>query len=109
MLPSFMSRPFERRRFPLANDHGTMTVDYSASPTSVTIRGSIQPGTGTTDTINRNGAEVVQTIWAQPDADVQHLDQFYIGGQTYWVNGEPEVWQTGVLDHQVIHLSRWVG
>lgn len=109
MLPSFMSRSFTRLRYPLASDHGNMSPDYTAEPDRADFEGSIQPGTGSTDPINRNGAEVVKTIYARPDADVTHLDQVEVNGKMYYVNGEPEEWDSGVLDHIVIRLSRWIG
>ena len=109
MLPSFMDQPFTRKRFPTVLDHGNETIDYSATPSEATFTGSIQPGTGTEDTINRNGAEVVKTIWAVPEADVRHDDIITIKGKDYFVNGEPEDWDTGIMDHLVIHLSRWEG
>lgn len=110
MLPSFMSsQSFTRQRFPLVTDHGTATTDYTASPDTATFYGSAQPGVGSTDVINRNGAEVVKTIYAQPAADVAHLDHVIVDGETYWVNGEPERWNVGILDHLVISLSRWAG
>lgn len=108
-LPSMMSRPFTRKRYPLVTDHGTATVDYSAPGIAAIFYGSLQPGTGTVDMINRNGAEVVYTIFARPDADVNHLDLVTTARGTFYVNGEPESWETGIMDHLVIHLSRWVG
>jgi len=109
MLPSFMAKPFYRKRYPATSDHGTTRPDYTATPTSVLFRGSIQPGTGTTDTINRNGAEIVKTIFAQPGSDVKHDDLITLADGDYFVNGEPERWDVGILDHMVIHLSRWSG
>jgi hypothetical protein len=109
MLPSFMTKSFTRKRYPLASDHGTLSPDYTAEPATAEFFGSVQPGTGATDTINRNGAEVVKTIYAHPNADVSHLDLVDVNGKTYWVNGEPEEWDVGILDHVVIRLSRWLG
>lgn len=109
MLPSFMRQPFTRERYPTVVDHGSEDVDYTATPELATFRGSIQPGTGTTETINRNGAEVVKTIWAIPESDVHHADLVKIKGVAYFVNGEPEEWEVGILDHIVIRLSRWTG
>jgi hypothetical protein len=109
MLPSFMAKPFTRKRFPMAKDHGTLVVDRTGTPNLLTCYGSIQPGTGTEDTINRDGAEIVKTIWAQPGSDVHHQDVITIDGLDYYVNGEPDVWDVGVLDHIVIRLSRWTG
>ena len=109
MLPSMMRQPFTRKRYPSTLDHGTATVDYTATPTVSGFYGSIQPGTGTTDQINRTGAEVVYTIMARPNADVMHDDLVDLPDGTYFVNGAPEHWFTGILDHTVIRLSRWVG
>lgn len=110
MLPSMMARQaFTRKRYPTISDHGTVVPDYSAEPATATFRGSVQPGTGTTDRINRNGAEIVNTIFSAPTADVQHLDLVELPNGIFFVNGEPEIWLTGVMDHTVIHLSRWVG
>lgn len=109
MLPSFMTKPYVRKRYPVTVDHGTEDVDYTGTPTQATFYGSVQPGTGSTDVINRNGAEVVKTIYGQPNSDVEHRDLVEVAGKTYWVNGEPERWDVGVLDHVVIRLSRWLG
>lgn len=108
-MPSVLtSQAFELRRYPTVTDHGVPVIDASASPATSTLRGLIQPGTGTTDTIHRNGAEVVKTIWCPPGSDVQHDDRIAIDGLEYFVNGAPEEWRTGVLDHDVIRLSRWI-
>lgn len=108
-LPSFMRRPYTRLRYPAVTDHGSTDTDYTAAPARATFYGIAQPGTGTTDVINRNGAEVVKTIWATPEADVEHRDHVEIQGKMFWVNGEPERWDVGILDHVVIRLSRWDG
>lgn len=109
MLPSMMNKPFTRKRYPRSLDHGTQVVDFSATPTFAIFYGSVQPGTGTTDQINRDGAEVVYTIFARPAADVSHRDLVVLPDGTYFVNGEPERWGTGIMNHVVIHLSRWDG
>lgn len=115
MLPSFMkSREFTRKRYPREDDHGTVRVDYTATPTEATFWGSVQPasnGTGKTptETINRNGAEVIKTILCPPGADVNHEDLIDLPDGTYWVNGQPDNWDVGILDHMVIGLSRWIG
>ncbi|AXH47303.1 head-to-tail stopper [Microbacterium phage Eden] len=110
MLPSMMtSQAFQRKRLPMIEDHGALVPDPNGVPTVATFYGSIQPGTGATDPINRNGAEVVKTIWSPPGADVQHDDRITMDGDEYFVNGEPELWRTGVLDHDVIRLSLWRG
>lgn len=109
MLPSFMNKSFTRARYPLAKDHGTESVDYSATPDLADFTGVMQPGAGTTDQVNRNGAEIVKTIYAHPGADVHHADLVTVNGKTYYVNGEPEEWETSILDHVVIQMSRWLG
>lgn len=109
MLPSMMRQPFTRLRFPRVKDHGTEVIDYAGTPTKLVVRGSLQPGTGTTDLVSRDGAEIVYTFIAQPGADVHHDDQFEIFGDRFFVNGEPEVWATGIMNHTVIRLSRWRG
>jgi hypothetical protein len=100
---------FTRRRYPTVTDHGATVRDYSDTPEEADFTGSIQPAAATEDTVNRNGAEVAYTIWASPDADVNHYDLVTLYAATYYVNGEPERWASGVLDHAVIYLSRWVG
>lgn len=108
MLPSMMSaQSFTRRRYPKVNDHGRMVRDLLATPSLATFYGSVQPGSGTTDVVNRNGAQIVQTIFAQPGNDVEHDDLIDFGGRTYFVNGAPEQWRVGILDHDVISLSAW--
>lgn len=110
MLPSMMNKPFTRKRYPQVLDHGTATTDYSAVPVSVSgFYGSVQPGTGTVDQLNRDGAEIVFTIFARPNADVMHYDLIDLPDGTYFVNGEPARWGTGIMDHTVIQLSRWAG
>lgn len=109
MLPSFMRKPFLRRRYPMVKDHGTSVRNFTGTPVENMIYGSLQPGTGTEDVINRNGSEVVKTIWATPASDVQDDDIIVLPDGNYRVNGEPDDWETGVLDHKVVHLSRWKG
>lgn len=110
-MPSLMRRQtFVRERYPTINDHGNTTTDYTATPTEATFYGSIQPGAGTEDVVNRNGAEIVKTIWCpDPHVDVVDNDRVRLADGVYQVNGEPERWQTGVRDHAVIHLSVWKG
>ncbi|QDH92388.1 head-to-tail stopper [Microbacterium phage Celaena] len=109
MLPSFMVKPITRKRFPMVSDHGNEERDFSATPATATIYGDAQPGTGTEDVINRNGYEVVKTVWAQPGSDVQDDDVLVLPDGEFRVNGAPEVWNSGILDHMVIRLSVWVG
>ncbi|QUE26049.1 head-to-tail stopper [Microbacterium phage SanaSana] len=109
MLPSFMAQPQTRKRYPLVSDHGSEVRDWAADPDEATFYGSVQPGTGTEDVVNRNGREIVKTVWAQPDSDVHDDDVVALPEGDFLVNGEPERWDTGVLDHMVIHLSRWEG
>lgn len=111
MLPSFMkAREYTRKRYPVTDDHGTARVDYTATPTTATFWGSVQPASnGKAETINRNGAEVIKTIFSPPGADVHHADLIDLSDGTYWVNGEPDIWEVGILDHVVIGLSRWIG
>lgn len=110
MLPSMMRRQeFTRKRYPRVMDHGTMVVDTTATPTEATYKGSIQPGTGETDLVNRDGAEIVYTIFALPEADVRRYDIITLATGDYQVEGEPERWGTGILDHQLIRLSAWAG
>lgn len=112
MLPSMMrSQSFTRLRYPTIMDHGVAVPDEDAilGPDELLVYGSLQPGTGATDLLNRSGAEIAYTLLADLSSDVQHQDRFVIGGREYWVNGEPERWETGIMDHQVIRLSRWVG
>jgi len=110
MLPSFMDRTYVRKRFPMVSDHGTMVRDPNGVPDELPFVGIAQPGTGTEDVINRNGAEVVKTIWAvDPHVDVHHDDVVTLADGDYFVNGEPERWDVGVQDHAVIRLSRWAG
>lgn len=109
MLPSFMAREVTRRRYPMIADHGTEVRNYAGTPVEAVFYGSVQPGTGTEDVVNRNGAEIVKTVWAQPDSDVQDDDIVVLPDGNFRVNGVPERWDTGILDHMVIHLSRWKG
>lgn len=109
MLPSFMAKPITRKRFPMVNDHGNLSRDWEGVPATVTVYGDAQPGTGTEDTINRNGYEIVKTVWAQPNSDVQDDDVLVLPDGEFFVNGAPEAWYSGVLDHMVIHLSVWKG
>lgn len=109
MLPSFMAVAHTRKRYPLVNDHGNKVRDYTATPDEAPFYGSVQPGTGTEDVVNRNGHEIVKTVWAQPDSDVRDDDIIPLPEGDFFVNGGPERWDVGLLDHMVIHLSRWVG
>ena len=111
MLPALMAtQTFHRLEAPMVSDHGKLVPDHS-QPLTVTgtFIGSVQPGTGTTDSINRNGAEVVMTIWTDLTAPLKDHDLVDYNGDIYFVNGAPERWETGILDHQVVHLSFWEG
>lgn len=107
MLPSFMDQEYKRRRYPTTIDHGSEVADYTAQPDEITIFGSAQPGTGETDLVNRSGAEIVYTVYAYP-ADVKDGDIVEVFGVEYTVNGEPERWRVGFMEHDVIRLSKWV-
>lgn len=107
MLPSFANQAYTRKRYPTTLDHGKQVRDLSGTPATAVYYGSIQPGTGLTDFVNRSGVEVVYTIWGEVTDDVQDDDTISYNGKDYFVNGEPERWQTGVLDHMVVRLSRW--
>lgn len=109
VLPSFMRRPYQRLRFPMIEDHGTEVVDVAGTPISEIVRGSLQPGTGAVDTVSRDGAEIAYTLLATPESDVHHDDQFLIFDERFYVNGEPERWDVGFMDHLVVRLSRWAG
>jgi hypothetical protein len=109
MLPSFMTKTYTRKRYPMVSDHGTMVRDFSAEPETGVVYGDAQPGTGTEDVINRNGYEVVKTVWAQPGSDVRDDDVLVLPDGEFRVNGAPEAWTSGVLDHMVVRLSRWEG
>ncbi|WIC89434.1 head-to-tail stopper [Microbacterium phage BAjuniper] len=110
MLPSFMDREYVRARPAMIEDHGTMVQDPDGARDRLTFTGIAQPGTGTEDSINRNGAEVVKTIWAtDPNVDVHDNDIIELPDGDYFVNGEPERWDVGIQDHAVIRLSRWRG
>lgn len=110
MLPGiFGSTSYERKRYPMATDHGTLRPNYAGAPVSVVGRGSAQPGTGAVDVINRNGSEIVYSLFVPPSADILDQDLIVLYGRTYRVNGEPERWDVGFLNHQVVRLSAWVG
>lgn len=111
MLPSLMTtQTFSRLEAPMVSDHGKLVPDPSQPlVTTGSFVGSIQPGTGATDPINRNGAEVVMTIWTDLTAALKDRDFVGYNGDLYFVNGAPERWETGILDHQVVHLSFWEG
>jgi hypothetical protein len=109
MLPSFMLKDYTRKRFPLVSDHGTDVIDYAGTPATATIYGDAQPGTGTEDVMNRDGYEIVKTVWAQPGSDVRDGDVLVLPDGEFRVNGAPEEFMSGVLDHMVIRLSKWVG
>lgn len=110
VLPSFMRKQtVQVKRYPRVQDHGNESIDYDADPAVSSLKGSVQPGTGQVDLTHRDGAEIAYTILAPLQYDVQHDDLIVYDGDTYFVNGEPERWKTGVLDHQVIRLSRWTG
>lgn len=108
MLPSFMNAtPFTRKRYPSALDHGTLRTNYSGTPTTVAGRGSFQPGVGPTDQVNRDGAAIVYTAYIPPSVDIQHRDLIDVFGKTFEVDGEPERWSVGFLNHQVVRLIHW--
>ena len=110
MLPGLMARQtYTRKRYPRITDHGAHVVDYAGTAATAVYRGSIQPGTGDTDLTNRDGAEIVYSIYAPLSDDGKHDDVIVLDDGDYQVSGSPERWETGVLNHQVIRLARWNG
>lgn len=112
MLPSMMTaQEFTRKRYPTTIDHGATVPNPTATPTSVPFRGSIQPASQSNgnDRVNRNGASIEYLIYTQPGIDVTHYDIITLADGDYFVNGEPERWGVGILNHTVISLSRWSG
>lgn len=110
MLPSFARQTVTRLRPGYTDDgHGNQIPGLDdAEP--LTITGcSIQPGTSTEDRTNRDTIGITHTVYLPAGSDVQANDYLAIDGTAYRVVGEPERWNTGVLNHVRVYLQRWEG
>ncbi|AJT42417.1 hypothetical protein [Psychromicrobium lacuslunae] len=110
MLPSLMRQSFTRLRAPLVDDgHDNETQDWSKAQALEISNCLITPGATDEVIANRNGVLIQFTVHAPAGADVQALDRAIYQGVEYEIDGEPERWDTGVLDHTVIYLKKWRG
>lgn len=107
---SFATQTITRQRPMLVDDgHGNQIPDWS-NPDSLDIPGcSVQPGASQEDLINRDATLIAYTVWAPAGADVNAGDHVTFGSTIFEVDGEPERWATGILDHTKILLTRWEG
>lgn len=91
------------------DDRGNQVDDWS-TPTTVAIPGcSVQPGVTSEDRLNRDTTLIAYTVIAPAGIDVLSTDRIVYSGQTYEIDGEPERWETGILDHTTLYLKRWEG
>jgi hypothetical protein len=59
-----------------------------------------------------SGRDAVPARWfvvAPPAADVEAADRIMWAGRTYDVDGEPQRWTTGILDHVEFFMQRTEG
>lgn len=109
MLPSFATQSVTRLRASTTTDHGNTIPDWT-SPSSTAITGcSVQPGTTVEDLSHRDGVLIEWIVYAPSGTDVLASDRIQYGGNTYEVVGEPDRFQTGILDHVAFRLKRWEG
>lgn len=91
------------------DSHGNDSEDWS-DPASLLIPGcSVQPGVTSEDRQNRDTTLIAFTVIAPAGIDVLSTDRIVYSGNTYEIDGEPERWETGILDHTNLYLKRWEG
>lgn len=109
MFPGTLTTLVRERPTFVDDGHGNEVADWTA-PDSLAIDGwSVQPGLSAIDAINRTGVLISFTAWGPVDADVRALDRIQYRGKPFVIDGFPEVWDLGVLDHTKIFLKRWEG
>lgn len=110
MLVSFATQTVTRLRPSFTDDgHGNMMPDWD-TPDTLDIPGcSVQPGLSQEDRVNRDASLVAYTVWAPPTADVHALDRVQFAGTVFEVDGEPQRWMVGFLNHTKLFLKRWDG
>lgn len=110
MLPSFATQTVTRQRPARVDDgHGNVVDDWTTPDVLVIDGCSIQPGATAETLINRESVLVTFTVYLPPGSDVQAGDRLLIDGTPQRIVGEPERWQTGILNHVRVTTSRWVG
>jgi hypothetical protein len=108
---SFATQMVTRLRAAMVDDgHGNMVPDWTM-PDTLAIDGcSVQPGASQEDLVNRDASLIEYTVWMPAGVDVLATDRITIAGRDpFEIDGEPERWETGILDHVKVLLKRWVG
>jgi hypothetical protein len=110
MLPGLATQTITRIRPTVVTDDRGNQVDDWDDASSVAVKGcSVQPGTSREELSNRDGVNVIYTVYAPPTADVHAGDAVDLPQGRFQVEGEPQEWAIGALAHTVIQLSRWAG
>lgn len=111
MLPGFATASIVRERAQLVDDgHGNEEFDWSGDLDRLPIDGcSVQPGVTAEDAQHRDAALIAFTVWAPAGIDVESTDRVSLSGTPFEIDGEPERWETGILDHTKLYLKRWEG
>lgn len=94
-----------------ASDYGNATVEDWERPMSITVDGcSVQPGMAVEYTIDRDNTLDRWTVWV-PGIDVPLTSKSRVRwrGQTYDVDGDPQVWDFPPVPHMVANLRRSEG
>lgn len=94
-------------------DHGTSVPDWTLPPAeTVNVPGcSVQPATGSDNRTNRDAIESVWDVWVPLGTVVGVFDRVIVDGYSSFliIDGQPEYWGVGRLEHQVLHLVSWKG
>lgn len=110
MLASFATQTVTRLRPAYVDDgHGNMVPDWGAPDELPITWCSVQPGVSQEDRVNRDASLIAFTVWASGDVDVTATDRVEYNGTIFEVDGEPERWQVGFLNHTKFFLKWWVG
>lgn len=110
MLPSFATQSITRVRASTTEDiYHNDVVDWGLASETLISGCSVQPGATTEDLINRDGVLIQWTVFAPSGTDIEATDRVKYLGATYEIDGEPDRWATGVLDHVRFFLKRWEG
>lgn len=110
MLPSFATQIVTRLR-PLTfteDGHGNKIPDQWDEPFD--IKGcSIQPNGTQEDLVNRSTVGITWSVFLPAESDIEAGDKLTIDGKDYRIVGEPDRWETGVMDHVRATVQRWEG
>ena len=112
-LPSWAATTVTVRRAPMIVDHGSRVADPDPehAATHIIERCDFQPAAGQELTDRRDTLGGGGLLLLPPGSDINGTDEVVIHGESYAVQGRPQVWASpsGALDHIVVTLTDWEG